>query len=584
MSKILIGVAWPYANSELHIGHFAGAMLPPDIFARFHRMRGRDVLMVSGSDSHGTPITVSADAEGVTPRQIVEKNQAKFLQSFMQMGLTFDLFTDTMTETHAKVVQDMFLKHLDKGYIYKETTKQIFDPAVGRFLADRYVEGTCPFCGFADARGDQCDNCSKTYEATQLKNPRSKVSGSTALEVRDTEHFFFDLGKMSPDLVTWLNDGHKSHWRPSVLNFSRAMVEKGDLHGRAITRDIEWGVKIPVAGFDTKRLYVWYEAVIGYFSASQAWAKLEGKPEAWREFWEQGKGDVRSYYFLGKDNVTFHAVLWPAMLMAYGGLNLPYDVPANDFMNIMGRKLSKSRGNSIKILDVMERYQSDAWRYTLTAIAPETGDSDFTWDDFVERVNNEMVANWGNLANRVLGFAFKRYDQKIPEPGALDERDQALLKEVRAGFDAVGELYEGVKLRAALEEARGLCQKVNQYLSDKAPWTMIKTDAVGAATAMYVALQCVDWLLTAWAPILPESSQLIFNTLGYDGQLFGAIKSETVTDSTGAHQVLRYDHSGAVGRWEARTLKPGQAMREPKAPFRKLEDGIADLEMERAKT
>ena len=573
--RILIGVAWPYANNELHLGHYAGAFLPPDIFARYHRLKGNEVLMVSGSDSHGTPITVSAEAEGITPREVVEKYHERFISSFEKMGITFDLYTTTMTENHFSVVHDMFKRHLEKGYIYKQVTKQIFDPKAGRFLPDRYVEGTCPHCGFVDARGDQCDQCGKTYEAVELKHPRSKVTGSKDLEVRDTEHFFLDLAKLNEPLIEWINDGEKAHWRAHVLNFTRAQLEKRDLHGRAITRDIEWGVTIPVSGYEGKRLYVWYEAVIGYLSASREWARVRGhEAEAWEKFWKNpGAGEgAKSYYFIGKDNITFHSMMWPAMLIGYGGLNLPHDVPANEYLNSYGRKFSKSRGNAIFINKVLEKYQSDAWRYVLCAIAPESADADFTWDDFLERVNSELVANWGNLVNRVLGFAYKRFNGKVPEPGAIDAAGQELLAAVRAGFDSVGELYEGVKLRSALEEVRALSQKVNQYLSDKAPWTLIKTDEKAAATAIYVALQCIEWLKVLWAPILPVSSQAIHEYLGFEGHLAGHLERKEVKDAHGKHLVMMYDHHGASGTWKPIELAPGQALREPAALFRKLDE------------
>ena len=573
--RILIGVAWPYANNELHIGHYAGALLPPDIFARYHRMKGNDVLMVSGADSHGTPVTVTAEAEGLSPRDVVEKYHERFITSFEKMGITFDLFTTTMTENHFSVVHDLFKRHLEKGLIYKEVTKQIFDPKAGRFLPDRYVEGTCPHCGFADARGDQCDQCSKTYEAIELKNPRSKVTGSKDLQVRDTEHFFLDLAKLNEPLITWINDDQKSHWRPHVLNFTRAQLEKRDLHGRAITRDLEWGVTIPVPGYEGKRLYVWYEAVIGYLSASREWAKLRGQDSSeWERFWKNpGVGEgAKSYYFIGKDNITFHSMMWPAMLIGYGGLNLPHDVPANEYLNSAGRKFSKSRGNAIFINKVLEKYQSDAWRYVLTAIAPETADADFTWDDFLERVNSELVANWGNLVNRVLGFAYKRFDGKVPEPGVIDASGQELLAAVRGGFVKVGGLYGAVKLRSALEETRGLSQKVNQYLSEKAPWTLIKTDEKAAATAIYVALQCIEWLKVLWAPILPVSSQAIHEYLGFEGHLAGHLERKEVKDAHGKHLVMMYDHRGASGTWKAIELPAGQPLREPAALFKKLDE------------
>ena len=581
--KILVNVAWPYANGLQHIGHMAGAYLPPDIFARFQRMRGHDVLMVSGSDMHGTPVAIKAEEEKTTPAEIATRFHGKFIESYLKIGLTFDLFTTTHTETHEKLVHEFFTDLLEKKFLYTASSKQLFDKKAGRYLADRYIEGECPHCGFKEARGDQCDNCGKTYDAIELKNPVSKLTGSKDLEVRETEHFFIDLAKLNEPLLAWASTG-KDHWRKHVLNFTRGMLEKRELRGTAITRDLEWGVTIPLPGYETKRIYVWFEAVMGYLSATQEWAKLSGKPEAWRGFWDATKADsaaTRSYYFIGKDNITFHTIHWPGYLIAKGGLNLPYDVPANEYLNSYGRKFSKSRGTMITVLDVMERYQADAWRYALTALAPETADVDFTWDDFLEKVNNELVANWGNLANRVLGFAFKRYDGKIPAPAKpFDAEDERLMAEVKKGFETVGELFDAVKLRSGLEEIRRLSQRCNQYLNDKAPWTAIKTDPEGAQTAVYVALQCIEWLKTMWAPILPESSQLIHRTLGFAGELSGRQYTETVKDAKGEHLVLRYDHSAAVGNWAPVELKPGQPMVTPEAPFRKLDEKLVELEAE----
>jgi methionyl-tRNA synthetase len=577
--SILICVAWPYANGLQHIGHIAGAYLPPDIFARFQRMKGNDVLMVSGSDTHGTPVTVKADEQDTTAAAIVEHYHAKFLESYQKIGLNFDIFTHTHTTNHEVVVHEIFKDLLAKGFIYKDGSRQLFDPKANKFLPDRYIEGACPFCGFTEARGDQCDNCGKTYDATELENPASKMTGSRDLEVRETEHFYLDLGKLNEPLITWLHED-KDNWRKHVLNFSRGDVDKRELRGRAITRDMEWGVTIPLEGYDDKRIYVWFEAVIGYLSATKEWAALTKQPDAWQRFWDKKQNPAaKTYYFIGKDNITFHTIMWPGILIAKGGLNLPYDVPANEYLNSYGRKFSKSRGTSIAVLDILERYQPDAWRYVLTALAPETADVDFTWDDFVEKVNNELVANWGNLSNRVLGFAYKRFDGVVPTPSSLDVTDEALLTTIKEGFSTVGKLFDGVKLRAGLEELRGLSQKVNQYLSEKTPWTLIKTDTQGAANAIYVALQCIDWLKTMWSPILPFSSQLIHETLGYDGQLFGRQYVEVVKDTKGEHQVLRYDHEGAVGVWDAASvLKPGQKLREPKAPFQKLDEKQVLLE------
>ena len=336
--KIHIGVAWPYANGYQHLGHLAGAYLPPDIFARYHRLVGNDVLMVSGSDAHGTPITVRADAEGVTPREIFERYHQTFLETYQQIGLTFDLFTHTDTENHHRVSQDIFGKILENGYLYREVQQQLYSPQEGRFLPDRYVEGECPHCGYAEARGDQCDNCGKLLEPTELINPRSKASGDTDLSLRETEHFFLDLPKLEGALWDYLHDD-KEHWRPAVLNFARGYLDTG-LHGRPITRDIDWGIPIPLPGYEGKCLYVWFEAVIGYFSASIEWARNRGTPDAWQDWWYDPGAQI--YNFIGKDNIPFHTIIWPAELIAVGRLycdgcetelNLPYDVPANEYLH-----------------------------------------------------------------------------------------------------------------------------------------------------------------------------------------------------------------------------------------------------------
>ncbi len=569
--KVLIGVAWPYANGLQHIGHIAGAYLPPDVFARFQRMKGNDVLMVSGSDTHGTPVTIKADEEGVTPADVIDRYHPTFIESYRKLGLTFDLFTHTDTENHWKVTQDFFACHREKGYIYTDTQQQMFDPQVQRFLPDRYVEGECPKCGSAEARGDQCDSCGAIYDATELKNPRSKISGSTDLEVRETEHFFLDLGKVNEPLLEWVGTG-KDHWRTNVRNFTKAQLAERKLRGRPITRDISWGVEIPEPGYESKRIYVWYDAVIGYLSASKEWASLSGDPDAWKTWWTEGESDgSRSYYFIGKDNIPFHTIIWPGMLWAYGGLNLPYDVPGNEYLNMKGRKFSKSRGNIIGILDVLERYQPDAWRYALTAAAPEGNDVDFAWEDFVDRVNGELVANWGNLANRVLSFAFKRFDGKVPVPGELQEVDATLLAETKAGFESVGALLEAVKLRAAAGELLRISSLVNNYITQTAPFTVIKTDTARAGTIVWTALQCIEWLKTMWSPVLPHSCQLLHEYLGHDTALFGRQYTETVRDVRGEHLVLRYDHSEAAGVWGPAHLSGGQTLRQPAPLFTMLD-------------
>ncbi|MBV7329692.1 methionine--tRNA ligase [Chloroflexi bacterium TSY] len=573
--KILVGVAWPYANGEKHIGQIAGAYLPPDIFARYHRMVGNDVLMVSGSDTHGTPVTLQAEAEGVTPIDIIDKYHPLFIDGCLKMGITFDLFTHTDTQNHWDVTHKLFQTHLAHEYLYTDT-QQLFDPMAGRFLADRYVEGICPVCGDENARGDQCDNCGSLYETLELKNPRSKLTGNTELEIRETEHFFLDMGKMNEPLLQWIQEG-KEHWRPNVLNFTRGQLELRELRGRPITRDIEWGVTVPVEGYDDKRIYVWYDAVIGYLSAAIEWAQLYNMPDAWRDWWDADVNPAaRIYNFIGKDNIPFHAIIWPGMLQAYSEgeehLNLPYDVPSNEYLMLGGEQFSTSRGRVIGWNTVLAEYQADAWRYALTALAPETADVDFTWDDFKERVNSELVANWGNLVNRVLGFAYKRFDGAVPTPEAFDETDEALINDIRAGFESVAALYEAVKLKAALTEVRRLSQRVNQYLNEKAPWQLIKSDPAMAGTAIYVALQAIDWLKLMWGPILPQSSEQLHQMMGYDQPLFGEQYTKTIEDARGSHMVLCYRHDMAIGQWKASTLPSGQILRKPSALFVKLEE------------
>lgn len=580
METIFIGVAWPYANGEQHIGHIAGAYLPPDIFARFHRLKGNKVLMASGSDAHGTPITVSADKDGVSPNDIVDRYHPKFIEAYQKLGLTFDIFTHTDTQNHWDVTHDLFLRHMEKGYIYKDKQNQIFDPEADRFLPDRYVEGTCPKCGYEDARGDQCDECGAIYDATELKNPRSKVTGNKNLEVRESEHFFLDLGKLNEPLLEWVSDG-KDHWRTNVRNVTKSRLEERNLRGRAITRDMKWGITIPLEGFENKRIYVWYDAVIGYLSASKEWAKLTGDDEAWKEYWDaETHGDTKASYFIGKDNIPFHTMIWPGMLMGYGGLNLPYDVPSNEYLQMKGGKISKSRGTSILISDVLDRYQVDAWRFALTAMAPEGNDVDFTWEDFVERVNGELINNWGNLLNRMLGFAYKRFDGKVPNVEGEDEEGASLVAEIKKGFETVGDLYSRSKFRGAMTELLRLSSLANNYITKTAPFTVIKTDEEAAGRIVYATLQAIDYLAILWSPILPNTSQLVNEALGYEGQLFGEQYIQEVEDERGKHLVLRYDHSNAVGEWKPRTLPKGQAMNKPDRPFQMLDkDKVLEQEL-----
>jgi methionyl-tRNA synthetase len=585
--NILVSVAWPYANGDLHVGHLAGAYLPADIFARYHRLRGSRVLMVSGSDSHGTPISVEADKRGVPPREIFEHYHYRFLLTQQKLGISYDLFTHTDTENHHQIAQDLFTILLEKGFLYKETQQLLYSEKENRFLPDRYVEGTCYICGYDSARGDQCDNCGNLMDATKLIDPHNRFDASDKLVVRESEHYFLDLSKTAQDLLNYL-EHNQARWRHTVLNFTRNLITQGveeGLRGRAYTRDLDWGVRVPLEGWEDKRIYVWFEAVNGYLTASVEWAKNNGTPEAWKDWWYDPKAET--YYFIGKDNVPFHTVIWPAQLIgveriyedeASKSLNLPYDVPANQFMNIEGKQFSKSRNWAIWVPDILERYQADAVRYYVAASFPETSDSDFSWDGFLSRVNNELVAAWGNLVNRMLGFAYKRFDGVVPQYDQLTPADEAIIRQSEAAFETCGDLFERVKLRDALQTAMGVVRDANAYLNEREPWKAIKSDPADAANSVYAILRVIDNLKILLAPFLPHSAQQLHEMLGYDGQLFGELLIREYQEETRSHQGLVYDGSKAVGTWAKSDLKPGQALREPSPLFVKLEPEIVDQE------
>ena len=548
--RIFIAVAWPYANGPLHLGHLAGCYLPADIFARYHRMKGSDVLMVSGSDQHGTPITIRAEQEGLEPQQVVDRFHAQFLDSWERMGISFDLFTTTGTDNHRQVVHELFLTLLKKDYIYKDTMLLPYSAESNRFLPDRYVQGTCPHCGDERARGDQCDNCGRTLNPTDLINPRSVIGGYD-LEFRESEHFFLRLTAFQEPLLKWVKK--QSHWRPNVLNFTRRYLEDG-LKDRAITRDILWGVPIPVEGYDSKRIYVWFEAVTGYLSAAKEWAQSQGDPDAWEPFFRDPNS--RAYYFIGKDNIPFHTMIWPAMLMGDGTLDLPYDVPANEFLNMEGAKLSTSRNWAVWLPDYLERFDPDPLRYVLTAIMPETSDSNFSWSDFVRRNNQELVATYGNLVHRVLTMTHRNFDGRFPQPGDLDEEDQALLARIPQALEEAGDQLGKCSFRQALGTAMALAQAANRYIDAKAPWQTMKTDMQRTGTTLWVCLNVLSCLRTLTYPFLPFSAQRLHELLGFEG---------SIQDSA----------------WGVREVRAGQSFPQPTPLFTKLEESVAEEEMER---
>ncbi len=577
--KIGVFVAWPYANGPLHLGHIAGAYLTADIFARYHRLIGNDVLMVSGSDSHGTPVTITADEEGITPREVFERSHALFLEGWQKLGISFDLFTHTDTENHWAISQDFFSRLLQNGYLYKETAKQIYCETDARFLPDRYITGTCPICGFSRARGDQCDNCGNVLDATQLIEPRCKLAKPGdpphRLIVRESEHFYLDLPAFEKRLLAWLED--KTYWKPNVLAFVRNYLQSG-LHGRAITRDLDWGIPIPLPGYASKCIYVWFEAVIGYYSASVEWAKDRGTPDRWKEWWTKAP-DVRGYYFVGKDNIPFHTIIWPAMLMGYDpDLPLPYDVPANEFLNLEGHKFSKSEHWAVWINDYLEKYDPDPLRYLLSVNMPEAADTDFTWREFVRRNNDELIANWGNLANRVLTFTYRNFDQRVPEPGELTDADRALIEKSEAAFATVGAALARTRFKEAIGIAVELAREANKYIADNAPWFTIKTDRARAGTTLYVALRVIDNLKTLFYPFLPFSSNELHRQLGYEGDLLGKFEIKTFQETIRSHTALMYEPGQHSQKWAPSQLPSGQKLGEPRPLFKKLDEKTAEEE------
>ena len=523
MSKnILVAVAWPYASGSRHLGHIGGAYLPADIFARYHRVVGNNVLMVSGSDVHGTPITVRADAEGVEPIDIVNKYHNEFLGYWEKLGISWDNYTTTMTDTHIEVVHDIFNKLLEKGFIDKQKSLQAYDPGENKFLPDRYVEGTCPYCSYSEARGDQCDSCSKTLDPEELINPISKISGNKA-EFKETEHFFLKLSLLEDQLASWLDE--KEGWRPHVINWAKSFVKDG-LQDRAITRDLDWGIEIPVDDLGSgKKIYVWFEAVIGYLSASKEWAKNNGNEKEWAEWWNNESAET--YYFIGKDNVPFHAVIWPSILLAYEGLNLPTNVPANQYILVKGEKASASRGVGKTLQEYLDQWNPDALRYALASALPEQSDTEISEDEMIRRNNEELVAAWGNLVQRVFTQIQNNFS-KISEFDEADEVDKKLLKEMSESYEIVGQLIEKVELKAALQESMRYVSKVNGYLNETEPWKVIKENEKRAGRILYTALEAIDSCANLLYPFMPSTSDLVRSAIPRETEnLWGLNKIKT---------------------------------------------------------
>ena len=603
MSRILSAVAWPYANGPRHIGHVAGFGVPSDVFSRYMRMAGHDVLMVSGTDEHGTPILVAADGEGVSARELADRNNRLIVEDLVALGLSYDLFTRTTAGNHYRVVQDMFRTVRDNGYMVQEVTRSAISPSSGRTLPDRYIEGTCPICGTPGARGDQCDACGNQLDPTDLIDPRSRINGETPEFVEST-HWFLDLPALAGALGAWLDEREASGtWRPNVIRFSQNIL--GEIRPRAMTRDIDWG--IPVPGWEdqpTKRLYVWFDAVIGYLSASIEWARRSGDPEAWRAWWNDPS--ALSYYFMGKDNIVFHSQIWPAELLGYDGrgerggtpgdlgtLNLPTEVVSSEFLTMEGKKFSSSHGIVIYVRDFLERYQADALRYFICAAGPETADADFTWAEFVRRTNGELVAGWGNLVNRTATMIHKRFGA-VPAPGEPQAVDAALLDSIEAGFAAVGGLIARHRQKAALAEAMRLVGEANKYIADTEPFKLKGQDPATQerlATILHTLAQAVSDLNLMLSPFLPHAANDVDRAMGGRGaiapmpeirearELDPEVLPEAF-DGRAGYPIITGDYATAPA-WGRHDVVVGTPVAKPAPVFVKLDEAIVDQELAR---
>ncbi|TQM81246.1 methionyl-tRNA synthetase [Saccharothrix saharensis] len=584
-ASVLTAVAWPYANGPRHIGHVSGFGVPSDVFSRYMRMSGNRVLMVSGSDEHGTPISVQAEKEGLTTRQLVDKYHRVIADDLHGLGLSYDLFTRTTTGNHYKVVQELFLALWRNGYVIPKTEMGAISPSTGRTLPDRYIEGTCPICGYDGARGDQCDNCGNQLDPVDLKNPRSRINGETPKFV-ETEHLFLDLPQFIDALGGWLQT--RTEWRPNVLKFSRNLID--DLRPRAITRDLDWGIPIPLDGWreqPMKRFYVWFDAVIGYLSASVEWARRSGDDDAWKEFWT---GDAQGYYFMGKDNIVFHSLIWPSLLLgqngqgakggqpgAFGTLNLPTEVVSSEFLTMSGSKFSTSRGTVIYVTDFLKEFGPDALRYFISVAGPENQDTDFTWEEFVRRTNFELANEWGNLVNRSISMAHKNVGA-VPRPTNPTQADHELLELSRKAFDVVGGHLRRSRFKQASGEAMKVVGAANRYLSDQEPWKL-KDDPERRDTVLHTALQVVQDANALLTPFLPHSAQKVHEALGGTGVWAAQPQLTDVADldvPDREYPVLTGDYAGEQATWASTPIEVGRPLAKPAPLFAKLDPELGE--------
>jgi methionyl-tRNA synthetase len=507
--RYTITAALPYTNGPIHIGHLAGVYVPSDIYARYLRLQGKDVAFICGSDEHGVAISMKAKKEGITPQQVIDKYDGIIRQSFLDFGISFDNYSRTSSDIHHKTASEFFKKLYDNGDFIEETTEQLYDAKADQFLADRFVMGTCPKCDNPEAYGDQCEKCGSTLNATDLINPKSTITGETPI-LKSTKHWFLPLNRYESFLREWILEGHKNDWKPNVYGQVKSWVD-GGLEPRAVTRDLDWGIDVPVAGAEGKKLYVWFDAPIGYISATKEWAAREGKD--WEPYWKDT--ETKLVHFIGKDNIVFHCIIFPAMLKAEGSYILPDNVPANEFLNLEGNKLSTSKNWAVWLHEYLQDFpeKQDALRYTLTANAPETKDNDFTWKDFQARNNNELAAIFGNFINRVVVLTNKYYDGIVPTPNEFSEVDKQTLAELKAYPAVISSSIERYRFREALGELMNVARLGNKYLADEEPWKMIKENPARVQTQMYVALQIASALAILSEPFLPFTSSKLCNIL-----------------------------------------------------------------------
>lgn len=548
--RTLVTTALPYANGPVHIGHLAGVYVPADIYVRYKRMKGDEVLFIGGSDEHGVPIAIKAKAEGVSPQEVVDRYHALIKKSFARLGIDFDIYSRTTSETHEKTASAFFTKLYESGKLIEQTSEQYYDPEAKQFLADRYITGTCPHCHNERAYGDQCEACGTSLSATDLIDPHSAISGAKP-ELRETKHWYLPLGDYESFLREWILEGHKE-WKPNVYGQCKSWLDLG-LQPRAVTRDLDWGIPVPLQGAEGKVLYVWFDAPIGYISNTK-----ELLPDSWRTWWCDP--ETRLIHFIGKDNIVFHCIIFPAMLRAEGSFNLPDNVPANEFLNLEGDKISTSRNWAIWLHEYLDEMpgKEDVLRYVLTANAPETKDNDFTWRDYQARNNNELVAIYGNFVNRALVLTHKYFDGKVPPLGHLTEIDEEMLREVAAIPAELDDQLEHFHFREALKTAMQLARIGNKYLADTEPWKVIKSDPDRVATILHLALQLVGNLSIAFAPFTPFSTRRLL-------------------------AMLQVEESGfAFSRFGATDLLPeGHQLGTPELLFEKIEDEVIQAQLDK---